>query len=200
MLITALYLAHLNPVTDAHVEIIQDLIKKANMVKVMPVVFKDNNNELNSRSFPFDYNTRKRMLESVFDDTIRISDDYTFEAPFKKYIPPIISKKSWLLRSNILNGVQGGFFSYTGDKSEGIMLRLYRLRPQVGRRRPISATSVKSLLYKSAANEDAGSWESHVPKPVANIIHEKWETVCRFAASPDETMRVLGMKFPKKGW
>ena len=186
--------------TDAHVEIIQDLIKEADMVKVMPVVFKYDNSELNSRSFPFDYNTRKEMLESVFGDSIHVSDDYTFNAPFKKYIPPVISKKSWSLRSKILNGVHGDFFSYTGDRSEGVMLRLYRLRPRVGKRRPISATSVKSLLYKSVDNKDCSVWEEQVPKSVADIIDERWETVRRFATSPDETMRVLGMKFPKKGW
>lgn len=186
--------------TNAHVEIIQDLIKEADVVKVLPVVFKDNSSELNSRSFPFDYQIRKRMLESVFGDAIHISDDYTFEAPFKKYIPPIISKKSWLLRSKILNDVQDDFFSYTGDRSEGLMLRLYRLRPRVGKRRPISATAVKYLLYKSAIDKNTSIWEDQVPKTVADIICEKWDTVCQFAASSDETMRVLGMKFPKKGW
>ena len=186
--------------TNAHVDIIQDLIKEADTIKVMPVVFKYDNIELNSRSFPFDYNTRKRMLESVFGDTICISDDYTFEAPFKKYIPPVISKKSWSLRSKILNNVHGDFFSYTGDKSEGVMLRLYRLRPRVGERRPISATSVKSLLYRSATTDSIDAWKSQVPEPGVDIIHERWDTVRQFAASPDDTIRVLGMKFPKKGW
>ena len=186
--------------TNAHVDIIQDLIKEADTIKVMPVVFKYDDIELNSRSFPFDYNTRKRMLESVFGDTICISDDYTFEAPFKKYIPPVISKKSWSLRSKILNNVHGDFFSYTGDKSEGVMLRLYRLRPRVGERRPISATSVKSLLYRSATTDSIDTWKSQVPEPVVDIIHERWDTVRQFAASPDDTIRVLGMKFPKKGW
>ena len=37
---TALYLAHLNPVTNAHVEIIKELKKEADIVKVMPVIFK----------------------------------------------------------------------------------------------------------------------------------------------------------------
>ena len=187
--------------TNAHVEIIQDLLNEADIVKVMPVVFRHNDTELNSRSFPFDYTTRKRMLESVFGDTVRISDDYLFEAPFKKYMPPLLSKKSWSLRKSILGGVQGDYFSYTGDRSEGIMLKIYGLRPHVGKRRPISASSVKTLLYQTATDgKDGNTWKEHIPKSVADIIHEKWHVIERFAASDDDTMRVLGMKFPKSGW
>ncbi len=54
-MITALYLAHLNPVTNAHVEIITELKKEADIVKVMPVVFKDGDREINSKSFPFNF-------------------------------------------------------------------------------------------------------------------------------------------------
>ena len=50
-MITALYLAHLNPVTNAHVEIITELKKQADIVKVMPVVFKDEDREINSKKF-----------------------------------------------------------------------------------------------------------------------------------------------------
>ena len=77
-MITALYLAHLNPVTNAHVEIISDLKKQADVVKVMPVVFKDGEIEINSKSFPFNFEIRKKMLESVFGDSIKITDDYAF--------------------------------------------------------------------------------------------------------------------------
>ena len=62
-LITALYLAHLNPVTNAHVEIINELKKNADKVKVMPVVFKsgdkDNMNEKNDLAFI------EHILESI---------------------------------------------------------------------------------------------------------------------------------------
>ena len=54
-MITALYLAHLNPVTNAHVEIISELVKDADVVKVMPVVFKNDEKEINSKSFPFNF-------------------------------------------------------------------------------------------------------------------------------------------------
>jgi len=46
-LITALYLAHLNPVTNAHIEIINELKKNADIVKIMPVVFKSGEKEIN---------------------------------------------------------------------------------------------------------------------------------------------------------
>jgi nicotinic acid mononucleotide adenylyltransferase len=82
-LTTALYLAHLNPVTNAHVEIIKELKKEADIVKVMPVIFKYEDREVNSKSFQFNFETRKKMLESIFGDSIKITDDYAFLAPFK---------------------------------------------------------------------------------------------------------------------
>jgi len=71
-LITALYLAHLNPVTNAHVEIINELKSQAKYVKVMPVIFKMNEHEINSKSFPFTFEIRSKMLRSVFEDSIEI--------------------------------------------------------------------------------------------------------------------------------
>ena len=161
---TALYLAHLNPVTNAHVEIISDLRGAAGTVKVMPVVFRDrDHNEVNSRSFPFSFECRREMLESVFGDSIAISDDYTFHAPFKRYMPPLLSPMSWRLRSQILRGVERRrYFSYTGDRTEGYMLRLYRLKPRVGTRRPISAASVKERMY-GAALAEGGAGGGHGP-------------------------------------
>lgn len=152
---TALYLAHLNPVTNAHVEIISDLRGAAGAVKVMPVVFRDrDHNEVNSRSFPFSFERRREMLESVFGDSIVISDDYTFHSPFRRYMPPLLSPMSWRLRRQILRGVERRrYFSYTGDRTEGYMLRLYGLKPRVGTRRSISAASVKERMYGAALAE-----------------------------------------------
>lgn len=198
-MITALYLAHLNPVTKAHVGIISDLQKEADVVKVMPVVFKDGGKEINSKSFPFNFETRKKMLESVFGDSIEITEDYAFFAPFKKYMPPLLAPKSWELRRQVLRGVKGDYFSYTGDKAEGIMLRIYRLRPKVGERRKISAAVVKEKLYDAALGKET-SWKADVPQSIAKIIEKEWSTVEKFANSEDLTTRVAGMKFPKEGW
>lgn len=198
-MITALYLAHLNPVTKAHVEIISDLQKEADVVKVMPVVFKDGDKEINSKSFPFNFETRKKMLESVFGGTIQVTDDYAFFSPFKKYMPPLLAPKSWELRKQILHGVEGNYFSYTGDKAEGIMLRIYRLKPKVGERRKISAAAVKEKLYDAALGKET-SWKDDVPQSIAEIIEKEWKTVEKFANSEDLTTRVAGMKFPKEGW
>lgn len=196
---TALYLAHLNPVTKAHIEIIKELTEKADTVKVMPVVFKIGNKEVNSKSFPFSFETRKRMLESVFGDTITVTDDYAFFAPFKKYFPPLLAPKSWKLRKQVLKGVEGEFFSYTGDKTEGLMLRIYRLNPQVGERKKLSATSVKEKMYDAAMGRKT-DWKADVSESVAKIIEEEWDTVKKFAISEDMTTRIAGMKFPKEGW
>ena len=196
---TALYLAHLNPVTNAHVEIISELKKEADIVKVMPVVFKDGDKEINSRSFPFNFETRKKMLESVFGDSIQITDDYAFFAPFKKYMPPLLAPKSWQLRKQILRGVEDDFFSYTGDKAEGYMLKIYRLKPKVGERKSLSAASVKEKLFDAALGKES-SWKEDVPESIAKVIEEDWKTVEKFAEVEDMTTRVAGMKFPKEGW
>ena len=198
-MITALYLAHLNPVTNAHIEIIQELKEKADIVKVMPVVFKSGDKEINSKSFPFNFETRKKMLESVFGDSIVITDDYAFFAPFKKYFPPLLAPKSWELRKQVLRGVKGDFFSYTGDKAEGLMLKIYRLKPNIGERKTLSAASVKQKMYDAALGKDT-DWEQDVNESIANIIKEEWEIVKKFAESEDMTTRVAGMKFPKEGW
>jgi hypothetical protein len=198
-LVTALYLAHLNPVTNAHVEIITELKKQADIVKVMPVVFKDENREINSKSFPFNFETRKKMLESIFGDSIQITDDYAFLAPFKKYLPPLVRRKSWRLRKQILDGVEGDYFSYTGDKAEGYMLKMYRLRPKIGERKALSATSVKEKLYDAALGKKS-AWKEDVPEEIVKIIGEEWKTVKKFANEEDQTTRIVGMKFPKEGY
>jgi len=198
-LTTALYLAHLNPVTNAHVEIIKELKKEADIVKVMPVIFKYENKEVNSKSFPFNFETRKKMLEAIFGDSIKITDDYAFLAPFKKYLPPLVRRKSWKLRKQILNGVEGDYFSYTGDKAEGYMLKLYRLNPKIGERKSLSAASVKEKLYDSVL-EKKSNWKEDVPEQIVSIIEEEWKTVEKFADQEDQTTRIVGMKFPKEGY
>jgi hypothetical protein len=198
-LTTALYLAHLNPVTNAHVEIIKELKKEADIVKVMPVIFKYDNREVNSKSFPFNFETRKKMLESIFGDSIKITDDYAFLAPFKKYLPPLVRRKSWKLRKQILEGVEDDYFSYTGDKAEGYMLKMYRLKPKLGERKALSATSVKEKLYNSVFEKNS-TWKEDVPEEIVKIIEEEWKTVEKFANQEDQTTRIVGMKFPKEGY
>ena len=196
---TALYLAHLNPVTNAHVEIIKELKKDADIVKVMPFIFRSDEKEVNSKSFPFNFETRKKMLESIFGDSIKITDDYAFLAPFKKYLPPLVRRKSWKLRKQILNGVEGDYFSYTGDKAEGYMLKMYRLKPKLGERKALSATSVKEKLYNSVFEKNS-TWKEDVPEEIVKIIEEEWKTVEKFANQEDQTTRIVGMKFPKEGY
>ena len=196
---TILYLAHLNPLTNAHIEIINHLKADADIVKVMPVIFKLGDKEVTSKSFPFNFEVRKNMIESVFGDSVQITDDYTFDAPFKKYLPPLLSLKSWKLRKKILNGVKGEYYSYTGDKAEGYMLKLYRLKPKVGERRSLSAASVKDKLYDVALGKKL-DWKADVPEKVGKIIEENWDVVEKYSKLEDNTKRVLGMKFPLEGY
>jgi len=189
----------LNPLTNAHIEIINQLKKEGDLVKVMPVIFKRGEKEVTSKSFPFNFEIRKKMIESVFGDSVLITDDYTFEAPFKKYLPPLLSLKSWKLRKKILTGIRGDYFSYTGDKAEGYMLKLYRLRPKVGDRRSLSATSVKEKMYDEVKGMKT-DWKNDVPETVANIIKDNWDIIEKYSILEDKTRRVLGMKFPIEGW
>ena len=195
---TCIYLAHLNPMTNSHVEIIEEQ-KKENKVVVMPVRFLKGGKEINSKSFPFNFEIRKQMIESVFGDSVIVSSNYTFLAPFKKYFPPLISPKSWSLRKQILQGIEDDYFTYTGDKAEGLMLKLYRLNPKTGTRKLVSATSVKNEMY-AVTQGGKSSWEKSVPSSVAKIINENWETIKKFASEEDMTMRIAGMKFPKEGY
>ena len=195
---TAIYLAHLNPLTNSHIEIIDELLQENNVI-VMPVRFLMGEKEINSKSFPFDFDIRKKMLENVFGKKITISSNYSFISPFKKYFPPLISRKSWSLRKQILDGIEDDYFTYTGDKSEGLMLKLYRLKPKIGKRKSISATSVKNEMYNSISN-NSNEWEKLVPEKVVEIIHDNWDTVKKFAVGEDMTIKIAGMKFPKEGY
>jgi len=189
----------LNPLTNAHIEIINQLKKEGDIVKVMPVIFKLGEKEVTSKSFPFNFEVRKKMIESVFGDSVLITDDYTFDAPFKKYLPPLLSLKSWKLRRKILTGVKGDYYSYTGDKAEGYMLKLYRLKPKVGERRSLSAASVKEKMYDAVKGVPT-DWKKDVPETVAKIIEDNWEVIKKYSKLEDKTRRVLGMKFPIEGW
>lgn len=148
--IAALYLAHLNPVTKAHEKIISQLAERYH-VYVFPVVFLKQGVEINTRTFPFPYELRKKMLLSMFDghDSIDILPNYNFVSPFIKYLPPILSPYSWSLRDGILRDVrEDRFISYTGDTAERIALRLYNLHPIKATRLEISSSNVKELLYR----------------------------------------------------
>jgi len=196
---TILYLAHLNPLTNAHIEIINQLKEEADTLKVMPVIFMLGEKEVTSKSFPFNFEVRKKMVESVFGDSVLITDDYTFDAPFKKYLPPLLSLKSWKLRKRILTGVKGDYYSYTGDKAEGYMLKLYRLKPKIGERRSISAASVKEKMYDAVLDRKS-DWKTDIPESVGKIIEENWDVIEKYSKLEDKTRRVLGMKFPIEGW
>ena len=188
----------MNPVTNAHVEIIDEL-KQENKVVVMPVRFLKEKQEINTKSFPFNFEIRKKMIESVFGESVSVSSNYSFHAPFKKYFPPIISPKSWSLRKQILQGIESDYFTYTGDKAEGLMLKLYRLNPKVGIRKSISAKDVKNQIYTAVENNDM-EWKKSVPENVARIISENWDIIKKFASGEDMTTRIAGMKFPKEGY
>jgi len=197
-LTTAIYLAHLNPLTNSHIEIIEELLEE-NDVIVMPVRFLIGEKEINSKSFPFNFEIRKKMLESVFGEKITISSNYSFISPFKKYFPPLISRKSWELKKQILSGIEDDYFTYTGDKAEGLMLKLYRLNPKVGKRKSISATSVKNEMYDSISSNST-EWEKLVPETVLQIMRSNWDVVEKFGSAEDMTIKIAGMKFPKEGY
>lgn len=197
-MVIAIYLAHLNPVTKAHIEIINEL-KKDDEVSVFPVIFRIDGKEVNSRSFPFSYELRKKMLESVFGDTISVSSNYTFYSPFAKYMPPLLSPYSWKIKKQVLGGIRTDYFTYTGDKAEAFVLRLYGLHPKVGKRKETSASFVKQKMFEAAMGKDTG-WEDYIEPEIVKIIRQNWDIIKKFANGPDLTYRILGMKFPSTGF
>lgn len=201
MATAAIYLAHLNPVTKAHEQIMSTLLRDYK-VYVFPVRFVLDGKEVNTKSFPFSFEVRKQMVESIFGDRVKVLPDYTFFAPYSKYLPPLLSSRSWELRHQIVSHIEErDFVSYTGDKAERLMLKIYRLNPLKADRLEISASSVKEMLYSQALGEKRqDGWHDMVPAPVAGVIEANWDTVERYAKSEDETTRVMGMKFPQQGY
>ena len=204
--IAALYLAHLNPFTKAHQEIINKL-QKNYTVYVFPVRFIKKGKEINTRSFPFTYDIRKSMIRSVFpnESKVIVSPNYTFFSPFLKYLPPLFSPYSWKIRDQVLKSInEKKFISYTGDRVERYALKIYRFNPIKATRLPISASQVKEIIYKQALNERDNvkdfTWEEKIPSSVARIIKDNWNVIEKFANETDETLKVVGVKFPKTGF
>lgn len=197
----AIYLAHLNPMTRAHESIISTL-KKDYHVYVFPVRFVKDGREINTKSFPFSYELRKSMVESIFRDSVSVLPDYTFYAPYSKYLPPLLSSRSWELRNQIMAQVkEEKFVSYTGDKTERLMLKVYRLNPLKANRLEISASTVKEELYRQVIEDgNDEEWRDKVPEQVIDIIKKNWDVIDKFARMEDGTMRRVGMKFPKEGY
>jgi hypothetical protein len=201
----AIYLAHLNPVTKSHSNIISRLCKSY-QVYLFPVRFVNRSRELNTRSFPFSFEARKSMVEELFGDSVKLCSTYTFRAPFLRYLPPLISPSSWTMRKKILECiVENEFFSYTGDRAESWMLKLYGLRPMLGKRLEISGTFVRELLYRDASGYNKGKsegkrpWHEYVPPQVIEIIYKNWAKVEQYANAEDMTVKLFGMKFPQEG-
>ena len=193
--VAALYLAHLNPVTNAHEKIIS-LLAKDYHVYVFPVVFLKEGREINTRTFPFSYELRKKMLLSLFDDhdNVEVLPNYKFVSPFLKYLPPILSPYSWSVRSEILRDVlEDRFISYTGDAAERIALRFYNLHPIKAKRLEISSSNVKELLYREALgnlgkdkinknmensldhSDRNNNQKFHIDQDIENASRESWQ-------------------------
>ena len=199
----ALYLAHLNPLTKSHQEIINNLLNEY-VVYVYPVIFIKDNKEINTKSFPFSFEVRKSMIEAIFKEKnkVKVLPSYTFVSPFIRYLPPFISPFTWKLRNNIIKSIpEKKFISYTGDKMERYLLKLYGLKPVKSKRLAISASQVKENIYKEAVqNKESENWENQVPVEITEIIRKNWKTIEKFAHSEDETIKLSGVKFPSYGF
>ena len=197
----AIYLVHLNPMTTAHESIIS-MLKKKYHVYIFPVRFVKDGQEINTKSLPFSYCLRKEMIESVFGNSVTVLPDYTFYAPYRKYLPPLLSSRAWKLRNQIISQIsEKKFVSYTGDKAERLMLKAYRLNPLKADRFEISASSIRAKLYSQVVvGKSDEEWRRKVPEPVTQIIKKNWNIVDKFARMEDSTAKVMGMKFPQEGY
>lgn len=211
--IAAIFLAHINPLTISHETIIKHLLQNYS-VHIFPVRFLKNNLEVNTRSFPFSYEIRKQMILESFDfnEDIHVHGDYAFHSPYLQYFPPFVSPAFKKLRSKILINIQeNSFITYTGDRAERVLLSIFGFNPVKANRQVISSTNVKNLLYNSVVHEDERStdieynqenvrWNDFVSPKVVEVIKRNWDTIRTFSISKDETIRVMGMKFPKNGF
>jgi len=211
--VAAIFLAHINPLTISHETIIKNLLQNYS-VYIFPVRFLKNNLEVNTRSFPFSYEIRKQMiLESFdFDENVHVHGDYAFHSPYLQYFPPFVSPAFKRLRSKIMINIQeNSFITYTGDRAERVLLSIFGFNPVKANRQVISSTNVKNLLYNSVVHQDELStdtgynqddlrWNDLVSPKVVEVIKKNWDTIRTFSISKDETIRVMGMKFPKNGF
>jgi hypothetical protein len=207
-MVSIMWLAHVNPVTKAHEEIIKEKMQEGD-VYVFPVIFrKKDGKEVNTKSLPFSFEVRKEMLCSIFRDSIHIFDAYTFHEPFKAYegrtiagIPMGFSRKAQELRDNILSHVPEPRKSYTGNYSEYLVMKRIGLKPERGKRKTIAGTNVRELMYKEALRRDAEEdWRKLVPASVVDIIEKNWDIVKYFANRNDDTIKRFGMKIPVDGY
>jgi hypothetical protein len=49
-------------------------------------------------------------------------------------------------------------------------------------------------------NQENVRWNDFVSPKVVEVIKRNWDTIRTFSISKDETIRVMGMKFPKNGF
>jgi hypothetical protein len=209
----AIFLAHVNPLTISHEAIIRNLLQNYS-VYVFPVRFLKNDVEINTRSFPFSYEIRKQMILESFDynENIHVIGDYAFRSPYVQYFPPFISPAFKRLKDKIIFNIkENSYITYTGDRAERILLSLFGFNPIKANRQIISSTNVKNLLYNSvirqndldSSNDSQNNnfnWLDFVSPKVGEVIMKNWETIKNFSISKDETIRVMGMKFPKNGF
>jgi hypothetical protein len=211
--IAAIFLAHINPLTVSHESIIRNLLQNYS-VYIYPVRFLKDGLEVNTRSFPFSYDIRKQMILESFNyhKNIHVLGDYAFLSPYIQYFPPFVSPAFKRLKNKIILNIQeNSFITYTGDRAERVLLSLIGFNPVKANRQVISSTNVKNLLYESVLsaenlnkNEESRSndlkWHEYVSPKVGQVIENNWETIKNFSITKDETIRVMGMKFPKNGF
>jgi len=206
-MVSIMWLAHVNPVTKAHEEIIKEKMQEGD-VYVFPVIFrKKDGKEVNAQSLPFSFEVRKEMLRTIFQDKIHVLDAYTFHEPYKAYegrtiagIPIGLSDKAAQLRDSILSCVPEPRKSYTGNYSEYLLLKKFGLNPERGKRKAISGTNVRELMYKEALKQNPEDWRKLVPPSIVKIIEKNWDVVKYFANKEDGTIKKFGMKIPVDGY
>ena len=211
--IAAIFLAHINPLTVSHESIIRNLLQNYS-VYIYPVRFLKDGIEVNTRSFPFSYEIRKQMILESFNyhKNIHVLGDYAFLSPYIQYFPPFVSPAFKRLKNKIILNIQeNSFITYTGDRAERVLLSIFGFNPVKANRQVVSSTNVKNLLYKSVLSsknlnphEESKSndlkWHEFVSPKVGQVIEDNWDTVKNFSITKDETIRVIGMKFPKNGF
>ena len=90
--------------TTAHESIISRLKKDYGMY-IFPVRFTRRTGGKH-KELPVFVPATKQMVESVLGDSVVVLPDYTFYAPYNKYMPPLLSSRSWELRNQIITQIK----------------------------------------------------------------------------------------------
>ena len=115
-----------------------------------------------------------------------------------KIFPSFYSSPFPKIKKNIISGIkESKFITYTGDRAERLLLKLFGFNPIQATDRLFLLRMLKTLYksassfkcYRSNNNMDL-EWNSYVSPNVSNIIKNNWNVIEHFSNSADKTIHM----------